>query len=283
MTGTLLAGLRDHHVHLGLADRAVLSGSALSAVDDLGWRLDQAVEWRTRGLGGLRVRVAGPFLTASGGYPFGRPWIPPRAAVAIDSAETADAVVTDLAGDVDMIKVALHSGMPLLGDAELTAVVATAHRLGKPVVAHTEGEGQTGRALTAGVDVLAHTPWTERLPDDVITALARRMVVISTLAIHRGDETSYAIAIHNLARFHRAGGQVRYGTDLGNGSRPPGLDLDELQGLVDAGLGVGAIMDAIATADQVPGWVTWSPHERPGSTAEIVSWFETVRRCREPA
>ncbi|BAK35914.1 hypothetical protein MLP_29000 [Microlunatus phosphovorus NM-1] len=276
----LLAGLRDHHVHLGLVDTDAVGGSVLSAVDDLGWNLDRAKEWRRRGPGGLRVRVTGPFLTAPDGYPFGRSWAPPGGVVAIDSARTGVAVVEALADSVDLIKVVLHSGMPLLGDQELAAVVATAHRWGKPVVAHAEGEGQTLRALAAGMDVLAHTPWTERLSDELVAALSRGVVMISSLAIQLGDEESYAVAVDNLARFHRAGGQVRYGTDLGNGSRPPGLDLDELQGLVDAGLGVEAIMEAIATADQVPGWLTWSPQEPPRSTSEIVDWFATVRRCR---
>ena len=280
MVQTLPRGLRDHHVHLGLIDHDRLSASVLSAVDDLGWTLDDALVWRRRGPGGLRVRVAGPFLTAPGGYPTGRSWAPPGAVVAVEGARAAVAVVEELAPSVDLVKVALHSGMPLLGDRELAAIVTTGHRWRRTVVAHTEGVGQAARALLAGVDVLAHTPWTERLADEVVTALARRLIMISSLAIHREDEESYAIAVDNLARFHRAGGQVRYGTDLGNGARPPGLDPAELRGLVDAGLGVEAIMAAIATDPQAPGWVTWSPFEVPGSAAEVVDWFATVRRCR---
>lgn len=281
IAGTVLPGLRDHHVHLGLVDTEALGRSVLSAVDDLGSALDDALTWRDSGPGGLRVRVAGPFLTTPGGYPFGRPWAPEGAAVAIDSVETATEVVEGLvAAGVDMIKVALHTGMPLLGDRPLAAVVATAHRLGRPVVAHAEGEGQAARVLAAGVDVLAHTPWTERLPDDLVAALARRVTMISSLAIHATDGRAYAVAVDNLSRFHRAGGRIRYGTDLGNGPRPPGLDPNELTGLVDAGLDVVAIMETIATAEPVPGWVTWSPYALPGAAAETVDWFATVRRRR---
>jgi hypothetical protein len=74
MPRTVLRGLRDHHVHLGLVDADALGRSALSAVDDLGWSLDAALAWRRSGPGGLRVRVTGPFITAPGGYPSGRSW-----------------------------------------------------------------------------------------------------------------------------------------------------------------------------------------------------------------
>ena len=278
--GTVLRGLRDHHVHLGLVDRAALGSSALSAVDDLGWTSDDALDWRRSGPGGIRVRVAGPFLTAVGGYPVGRSWAPDGSVVELASA--ADAVVAVqrlVAAGVDMIKVVLHTGLPLLGDHELAAAVESAHRLGRPVVAHSEGLGQTARALAAGVDVLAHTPWTERLPDDLVTAVAERMIMISSLAIHDGDEQAHAVAVDNLARFARAGGRVRYGTDLGNGDRSPGPDAGELTGLVEAGLDVRMIMDAIAVVEPEPGWTTSSPEPLPGSTAELVDWFATVRRC----
>lgn len=277
---TLLPALRDHHVHLGLIDAAALAGSALTAVDDLGWSLDRALAWRAGGLDGLRVRVAGPFLTAPGGYPVGRSWAPDDAALAIDSPAAAVAAVEMLAGaGVDLIKVVLHTGLPLLGDQELAAVVATATRLGRPVVAHLEGPGQTARALAAGVGVLAHTPWTERLPDGLVRALAGRTTMISSLAIHADDE-HYAVAVDNLARFHAAGGRVRYGTDLGNGRRPVGIDPAELTGLVAAGLDAAAIWTSIES-DRLPGWVTCSPVPPPSDARDLVDWFGTVRRCRE--
>lgn len=278
--GTVLRGLRDHHVHLGLVDGAVLGGSVLSGVDDLGWTVAEALAWRRSGPGGLQVRVAGPFLTAPGGYPLGRTWAPEGSVVELGSAADAGAVVQRLvAAGVDLIKVVLHTGLPLLGELELDAVVAQAHRLGRPVVAHTEGPGQTARALAAGVDVLAHAPWTEWLPDALVAAAAERMIMISSLAIHRDDEQAYAVAVDNLSRFAQAGGRLRYGTDLGNGERQPGLDPSELGGLVEAGLDVAMIMDAIAVLDPVPGWTTWSPEPLPGSSTELVDWFATVRRC----
>lgn len=281
---TVLTGLRDHHVHLGLVDVDELGGSVLSAVDDLGGNLEDSLRWRRDRPGGVRVRVAGPFLTAPGGYPSGRSWAPDGGVAAIASADAGRAVVRELvAAGVDLVKVVLHDGMPLLGDPELAAVVDAAHDLGRPVVAHTEGVGQPGRALAAGVDVLAHTPWTELLPDDLLTVMARRTTWISSLSIHAADEESYGRAVANLSRFHAAGGRVRYGTDLGNTVRQAGLDRAELAGLVTAGLAVDAILAAVSVAGPTPGWVTWSPEPVPSEAGELVDWFATVRRSPVPA
>lgn len=183
-----------------------------------------------------------------------------------------------VAAGIDLIKVVLHDGMPLLDDRELAAVVVAAHRLGRPVVAHVEGVGQSAQALASGVDVLAHTPWTERLPDELVAEMARRMTWISSLAIHAGDEESSATAVDNLTRFHAAGGRVRYGTDLGNTSRPAGLDPVELALLVAAGLEVDDILAAITTVHPSPGFLTWSPEPVPSAARGLVDWFATVRR-----
>ncbi len=218
--GTLLPGLRDHHVHLGLVAAEELGRSALSAVDDLGWIPEVALGWQRTGVGGCAVRVAGPFLTATGGYPSGRVWAPPAAVLEVASPEAGADAVRRLAGaGVSMIKIALHTAMPLLDDATLYALVATAHGHGLPVVVHAEGADQPARALAAGADALAHTPWTERLDDALVAELAAGLSIISTLAIFAGDEAE-AVALDNLGRFHRAGGRIRYGTDLGNGPSP---------------------------------------------------------------
>ena len=248
--GSLVPGLRDHHVHLGLVDRFALSGSSLSAVDDLGWIPKEVLRWKVDRPGGCTVQAAGPFLTAPGGYPSGRVWAPDGAVAAIDSAENAATTVADLAGaGVDMIKVALHSGMPLLGDDALRAIVAAAHEHGLPVVAHAEGGGQAARAAVAGADVLAHTPWTETLSDDLIRHLAATTEWISTLAIHPAGARAREIATDNLVRFVSAGGRVRYGTDMGNGPTPVGLNTEELEALVTAGLDQPTILRALCCAE----------------------------------
>lgn len=271
---TVLPGLRDHHVHLGLIAREELASSSLSAVDDLGWVPEEALEWQRRGIAGRAVRVAGPFLTAPGGYPTGRSWAPPAAVLAVSGPVAAVAAVTELArAGVRMIKVALHTAMPLLDEPTLRALVVTAHEHGLPVVVHAEGPGQPARALAAGADVLAHTPWTERLADDLVQALAANLTIISTLAIF-ADTAAEPVATDNLARFHRAGGRIRYGTDLGNGSAPVGVNRAEVAGLAAAGLDVAAIL---ATICRVPERPVRHPEPPPSHTELLADWLTDVR------
>jgi imidazolonepropionase-like amidohydrolase len=52
--------------------------------------------------------------------------------------------------------------------------------------------------------------------------------------------------VDNLRRFHEAGGMVLYGTDLGNGPIPPGVDVREVLLLRQAGLTVEAILQAMS-------------------------------------
>ncbi|HET8867816.1 MAG TPA: hypothetical protein VFM87_05740, partial [Agrococcus sp.] len=140
-----------------------------------------------------------------------------------------------------------HAPSPVPDDALLAAIAAEAHAAGLLLAAHVQGEGQAERALAAGVDVLAHTPWTERLPDDVIHGAAASQTWISTLAMHGrdGDELAFARATDNLARFAAAGGAVAYGSDLGNGIARFDLDANELAALRQAGIEGTALVDAL--------------------------------------
>jgi imidazolonepropionase-like amidohydrolase len=129
------------------------------------------------------------------------------------------------------------------------AICDEAHRRDLPVTAHAQGSGQVERALGAGVDELAHTPWV-RLSDEVIQTCASRLRIISTLDIlsFGRDTPEIRIAIDNLRRFHSAGGTVIYGTDLGNGAVPPGIDTREVLLLRDAGLEPEEILQAMVRA-----------------------------------
>ncbi len=92
-----------------------------------------------------------------------------------------------------------------------------------------QGTGQAERAIGAGIDEFAHAPWTERLSDPVLEAAANTTRIVSTLDILSfGDITpELRTACENLVRFRAAGGEVVYGTDLGNGSIPAGIDVRE--------------------------------------------------------
>ena len=106
-----------------------------------------------------------------GGYPVGRSWAPPAIAREVSrSVSTHPGVPGGAATAVDeqascgasVIKVALNAAAGPVLDAEtLAAIVAAARERGLPVVAHVEGEGMTRLALDAGVDALAHTPFSE--------------------------------------------------------------------------------------------------------------------------
>jgi imidazolonepropionase-like amidohydrolase len=263
----LLPGAVDHHVHIGLSDpRAVLRGG-VTFVRDLAWPpedifpladISQATDFD-----GPAIAAAGPMLTASGGYPSGAGWCPPGGWMEVAGPdEAAVAVARVAAQDPAVIKVALNSEAgPTLSDASLVAVCDAAHARGLGVTAHVQGSGQTERALGAGVDELAHCPWTERLSDEVVAALAKRLAVVSTLDIHSygRDTPELQMAVDNLRRFIAAGGRVRYGTDLGNGPIPPGIHTREVDLLVEAGL----------TPQQVVRAMTLSPL-REGGEGDVV-------------
>jgi imidazolonepropionase-like amidohydrolase len=196
-------------------------------------------------------------ITARGGYPTRAGWGPPDTGLEVEGAEAAAAAVERIAQqDPAVIKLSLNAEAgPTLTDAELVAVCESAHQRRLAVTAHVQGSGQAERSLGAGVDELAHSPWTERLSDELIEGLARRMSMVSTLDIHsHGRPTpELAVAVDNLARFAAAGGRVRYGTDLGNGPIPPGIHAGEAHHLAAAGLSPGAILHAMTLAPLRPG------------------------------
>lgn len=259
--GFLVPAGADRHVHVELSDPGAIVRRGITAVRDLAWPADRifplAEASEAPGFDGPFIRAAGPMLTAPGGYPSRAAWAPLGTAQEVDDAEGATGVVDGLiARGATAIKVSLNAEEgPTPSDGILTAICEAAHTGGVPVTAHAQGGGQVARALGAGVDELAHTPWSERLSDDIIAASASRMRWISTLDIHGfGAGTSeLAVAIDNLARFHRAGGNVAYGTDLGNGAIPAGIHTRELRLIREAGLATEEVLDALARAPVEPG------------------------------
>lgn len=281
---TVMPGLVDHHVHLGLVDHTALADSAVVEVHDLGWAPSDALALRATPPAGLSVRIAGPFLTAIGGYPSGRSWAPAGAVREIASLADADqAVEVASRSAYDMIKVALNTDLPLLDDTVLTRLVARAHRADLRVVVHAEGPGQAARAVAAGADVLAHAPWTERLTDEMLRRAARQTIWLSTLAIH--EPADRARATDNLRRFRSAGGVVRYGTDMGNGPTPVGVNGPEIRALGSAGLEGDALLAALTGTPVGPHAgsppaqrLLASPHPLPVTAAEVVHWLADSRR-----
>ena len=94
---TTLPGVVDHHVHLGLVDRDLLADGPVTEVHDLGWDPREVTAWAAEPPSGLRIRYAGPFHTAPGGYPTGRSWAPDAAERHVALPDHATAAVADVA------------------------------------------------------------------------------------------------------------------------------------------------------------------------------------------
>jgi imidazolonepropionase-like amidohydrolase len=257
--GFLMPAAADRHVHIELSDPAAVLAGGVTAVRDLAWpaarifALADASEMPS--FDGPLIRAAGPMLTAPGGYPTQDGWAPPGTGREVGDADDAAAAVEELARlGAAAVKVSLNAEAgPTPSDGELAAICDAAHAADLPVTAHAQGRGQVERALGAGVDELAHTPWT-RLTDEVIQTAAGRLRIVSTLDMlsFGRDTPEIRTALDNLRRFHVAGGRIVYGTDLGNGEVPPGIDVREAMLMVEAGLEPEEVLEAMIRAPLEP-------------------------------
>ena len=233
----------DFHVHLDLVDPAVVAAGGLARVLDLGAAGPVAA-------GPVEVVRAGRILTAPGGYPSTRPWAAGGLFREVGPGEVDAAVGEQTATGAAVIKIALNvDAGPVWPDDLLAEVVGAAHAAGHRVVAHVEGAGQAARAATAGVDAFAHAPW-EALDDALVAHLAAGVTWISTLRIHSGPDRDRAI--DNTRRFRMAGGRILYGTDMGNGPSSGGVERDELEALLEAGLSHDDLLAALTGGDLLP-------------------------------
>ncbi|MCK2037835.1 amidohydrolase family protein [Microbacterium sp. SSW1-49] len=275
LDGLIVGGFTDHHVHLQLVDHTRLAGSTLGRVVDLGANPEVVAPLavhnssknspgagsgttsapRTSVLEELRtprpvqIDFAGAFLTPTGGYPSDRSWAPAGSFREIADAASAARAVAEMAdAGASCIKVASNgSAGPVFDDALFRVIVELAAARDLDVTAHAEGRGEAQRVARLGARRLAHAPFTERLSDDEIAEQAASVAWISTLAIHGGADLT--IALHNVRRFHAAGGTVLYGTDMGNGPTPVGVNGAELRALRDAGLDDASLLRALAPCD----------------------------------
>lgn len=293
MTDTVLPGFLDAHVHLALVDPVVLPDGGIARVLDLGgWppHPDAA-----SGATGLDVTFAGQFLTPPGGYPGKQAWAPAGSVREITTVEDAAAAVDQQCrAGASVIKVMLNSDAgPVFPPEVLHAIVTRAHECDTWVVVHAEGVGQALRAFAAGADLLAHTPFSERIVDELIDAMAGRMTWISTLDIHGwGDyDDDFVRASDNLRRFHAHGGRVLYGTDLGNGPLPLGVNRREIDALLAAGLSPDEVLGALTAraptrprtssrlpaAGRIGSRVTLISGEAPSDPVGFADWLCTAR------
>ncbi len=247
----LIPGFVDAHVHVGFADPGDVVRRGVTTVRDLGWPehaiFGLARKSREPAFDGPLILCTGPILTAPGGYPTRAAWAPPGTGVELQGLEDAPRIVARLAAaGAAAIKVALNPPAgPVLDHETLSSVVAAAHSAGLPVTGHVYGAGELRKAIECGIDELAHMLMSEEeLGDDLVAALvAAGTTVVPTLSIRFGRDRELAIA--NLARFAAAGGNVVYGTDLGNEGPRPGIDPLEVKAMAEAGF---AALDVVRSA-----------------------------------
>jgi len=231
-------GLVDAHVHLAFGAPEDIVRRGVVAVRDLGAPPRDALRWRA--LDAPTVQVAGPLLTAPGGYP-SRSWGSNGFAAFLDNGGQAERLVQGLAAHVDVIKLALEPRGGSVPDRDIcTAVVAAAHEADRRVTCHALSVDMVERALDAGVDELAHMPL-ETLSTSLVDRIVNAGVaVVSTMQTHRGSGDVEGNARNLIA----AGVPIRYGTDLGNAGIKPGADPRELHLLARFGLGAEATLQA---------------------------------------
>lgn len=108
------------------------------------------------------------------------------------------------------------------------AIVAEAHRLGRPVIAHPQNQQGLEVALQSGADVLAHVapmggPWTPALLERMKTA---HIALIPTLTLFdveakkahvspKENQEWIDAAVQQLKSYSAVGGQILFGTDVG--------------------------------------------------------------------
>lgn len=324
---TVLPGLIDAHVHLGLSGAVSWVGPTLAE------NLDAQLAWGVVGvadlggppalvdvrrrledgtLRGPRVWTSGPMLTAVGSHP---------CEVVVDEQMCrfvdgdGAAAVAELPG-ADGRKVALADAAfspwptPRLDLGDLAEIVAAADAAGQPVAAHVDTVEDAQDAAAAGVSVLAHPVFGERvldaadLPDlpmhTTLGAFLGPGALVSgdllgddlshTPAAVRDDWRAVAAdpgllgdgwveesaawaadAVATVRLAHGAGRELVAGSDAGYLLVPHGLGLHrELAVLVDAGL---TPVEAITAATDTPARVLgWADMGQvaPGYRADLL-------------
>ena len=193
---SVLPGLMDMHVHLMILGHAdyehwdaayysrlereimpiaakQLLMSGVTTVRDLGAPLSEILAVRKRiangEIPGPRLFVSGPFIQRKAYAPHEEPY-----RWGVNGAADAKAKVQKLVdAGVDFIKLI---DQDQLTDEEVQAVVETAHKGGKTVVAHAHREDEIRMGLKHGVDCFEHTGLATEpgYPEDVLAGIRKR-------------------------------------------------------------------------------------------------------------
>ena len=252
---TVLPGLIDAHVHLGIGgavrqNAAAILNAGFTTVVDLGARTTRILSLRDSinagHIPGPRVLAAGIWIGRKDGVcEFG------GIGIAGGAEGFRERVRVNVQAGADVIK-ACVSGWPAeayaqpeqyeLPDSVLAAIVGEARRLGRKVIAHDISLGGVRAALRAGVHGLAHAAYL-----DSATAVMMRdrgVFLIPTLATLAPDTSAASRAlVEATALARRVGVHLVFGTD--GGVLPHGQNAAEFAALERAGI---STMDGIRAA-----------------------------------
>jgi len=247
---------------------------------------------------GPRIDASGPALSITGGHcddnllPYG--WHATEVGVA-DGVENVQHKVREVIKyGADVVKICATGGVLSLGDnpqhsqytqAELNAIVADAHRLGRKVAAHAHGAEGIRWSAEAGVDSIEHGSY---IDDAAIAAMKQHgTYLVPTLYLSdwflenapkmnvppsmlaKGREVMPA-ARKNIAHAFASGVKVGFGTDAA--VYPHGLNAREFAVMVKLGLTpLQAIQAATLNDADLLGWSDKVGVLEPGRYADIIA------------
>jgi imidazolonepropionase-like amidohydrolase len=210
-----------------LSDMIVRYG--FTTVVDTGSFLANTVAIRKRiasgEVAGPRILTAGTPLYPPDGIPYYLSDLPPEIRKIIPQPTTPAAAISfvddDLAGGADIIKLFTGSWIargkvkPMPVDVAIAAV-EEAHKHGKLVFTHPSNVAGLEVALAAHVDVLAHSIEDMRgWNNSYLTQMkAANMTLIPTLKLFGSDDDLPGI-LDEVGSYHRMGGLILFGTDVG--------------------------------------------------------------------
>ncbi|NIJ35908.1 imidazolonepropionase-like amidohydrolase [Sphingopyxis panaciterrae] len=169
-------------------------------------------------------------------------------AVRLAVQQGADIIKTASTGGV-MSNTAAGLGQQM-SDAELVAIVETAHRLGRKVAAHAHGTDGVNAALRAGVDSVEHGTYID--PESIRLFKAKGSYLVPTLlaghtvseqaetadwmpdAVRAKARTVGPLMVDALRRAHEGGVKIAFGTDSAVSKH--GENAREFALMVEAGL-----------------------------------------------
>jgi imidazolonepropionase-like amidohydrolase len=248
------------------ARKTVLAGfttvADLGASNDAIFALRRAI--RENRIPGPRIIASGSSITPDGGHGDANGFSPHvlevlRSETACSGADACRrAVRRQIQAGADVIKITATGGVlsntaagvgQQLTDDELSAIVESAHAMGRRVTAHAHGVDGINAALRAGVDSIEHGSYINResvrllrqgnryqvptlLAGWWVGQLAERGGVLTPAQTDKARQVSHDMA--NMGRFaHQNNVRIAFGTD--SGVSPHGMNAREFQLMVEAG------------------------------------------------